>query len=128
MAATARRRRSPEHDQQAAFFRWVWLRFPKWHQLIFAVPNGGHMNAITAARLRAEGVTSGVWDVCVLLPGMGYHGAFIEFKAGANKLTPEQVAFREAAVGMGYKCIGPVYTWHEAARGLLGYLGIKQEV
>jgi hypothetical protein len=52
-----------EHVEQREFVSW----FRKTHKgvRIFAVPNGGARNITTAARLKAEGVTSGVPDLFI---------------------------------------------------------------
>ena len=65
-----------EHEEQVAVFqwfrdnacaRWSWLRLPPpdGRPAIFAVPNGGERDVRVASRLRAEGVSSGVPDLCV---------------------------------------------------------------
>lgn len=102
------KRRSPEHDIQAAFFRLV-LTSPKTrHLLIYAVPNaGGYVggfaaNAVRASRMKAEGVRRGPPDVNVDVPSSGFHGLRIEFKAGRGRLTPEQAAWGEALTEQGY--------------------------
>ena len=46
----------------------------------FHIPNGGARNKITAARLKAEGVSAGVPDLCIPVPSSGFHGLFIEMK------------------------------------------------
>lgn len=51
-----------EADEQIALFEWAALqsgRFPEL-ALLYHVPNGGSRNKIEAARLRAQGVKSGV--------------------------------------------------------------------
>ena len=73
-----------EHAHQVALFMWasspdVKARFPKL-ALMFAIPNGGERNKIVATRLKAEGVKSGVPDVCLPVARHGVHGLFIEMK------------------------------------------------
>lgn len=51
-----------EAEEQIALFEWARLqtgRFPEL-ALLYHVPNGGSRNKIEAARLRAQGVKSGV--------------------------------------------------------------------
>lgn len=45
--------------------------------LFFAVPNGGWRNPVVAAKLKAEGVRSGVSDLIILHAGKTY---FVEIK------------------------------------------------
>ena len=112
-----------EHDTQAAFIQYVRLRemdMPeiKW---LHAIPNGGARNAVTGARMKEEGVRKGIWDICFPFASGGYHGLYIEFKNGKNKLTPEQVEFGEFVRKQGYKT-GVAYTVDEAIEILQEYI------
>lgn len=94
-----------EHDEQVAYFEWCeWMR-AKHPQLRWAhaIPNGGHRHKATAINLVREGVKRGVADVCLPYPCGGYHGLYIEFKYGKNKLTFEQAEFLNYASSVGYK-------------------------
>jgi hypothetical protein len=66
--------------EQTALFSWAtWQEqlYPdlKW---MYHVPNGGHRNKATAARLKAAGVKAGVPDVVLPAPKGIYHGLYIE--------------------------------------------------
>jgi VRR-NUC domain len=62
----------------------------------FAVPNGLHTSKLQAARAVKEGLTAGIPDVCIVRnDGLC---AFIELKAGKNKVTPEQFEFLDWCV------------------------------
>lgn len=92
------KQRHTESDIQKAFFRAV--AYSPWVGRIWATPNGGLRNKITAATMKAEGVLAGVWDVFVAIPAHGYHGMFIEFKrppqsSARTRLTDQQLAFAE---------------------------------
>ncbi len=52
-----------EHEEQRNFVRWFRLSYPGVR--IMAIPNGGARNIATAARLKAEGVVSGVPDLFI---------------------------------------------------------------
>lgn len=96
---------SPEHDHQVALFKWWRLQhkiFGVDEMLMFAIPNGGARDAIVAARLKAEGVTSGVWDIFLSVPRGKYHGLYVEMKYGTNKLSERQQDFGAAIEGQGY--------------------------
>ena len=58
---------------------------------IFAIPNGGTRNKIEAAKLKATGTTSGVWDVCFLR--RSGRAVWIEFKSAKKGLTDDQKEF-----------------------------------
>lgn len=69
---------SDEHGEQCAFVSWL----EKQHPAIpfFSVPNGGYRHKAIARKLKAEGVQSGVPDLCIPYPINGYYGLFIEMK------------------------------------------------
>ena len=52
-----------EHIEQVSLVNWFRFQYPK--KLIFAIPNGGQRNIVTASKLKAEGVVSGVPDLFV---------------------------------------------------------------
>lgn len=96
--------KSKEHDLQAACVKWFSLQYPQYDRMLFAIPNGGHRNLGTAARLKAEGVKRGVPDLFLSVPRAGYHGMYIEMKYGENKLTKDQEAFFKQAREQWYFC------------------------
>lgn len=87
---------------QRAYFEWA--RLHPIAKLAFAIPNGGARSKPTAAILKAEGVLAGVSDVMLPFPAGGAHGLWIEFKHGANRPTPEQRAWLDAMLGLGFQC------------------------
>lgn len=54
---------SSEHIEQRELVRWFRQTFAGTR--IFAIPNGGHRHLSVAAKLKAEGTTSGVPDLYV---------------------------------------------------------------
>ena len=118
------KRRSPEHDMQVALFKWAALagNLDPRIRLLFAVPNGGHRDPRTAARLRAEGVKPGVPDVFLPVAAGGYHGLWLELKAGKNNPSPEQKAWIAQLNDQGYY-VGLVYdNWQQASLIVESYL------
>ena len=97
--------RKLEHNLQAACVRWFDLQFPHLAKLLFAIPNGGKRNIVTAVKLKAEGVRAGVWDMFLALPTKHYAGLFIEMKVGKNKLTKAQEEFGDKMTRQGYFCV-----------------------
>lgn len=57
-------------------------RYWHWPQLdlMHAIPNGGKRDAITAGKLKAEGVKAGIPDIFLPVARSGYHGLYIELK------------------------------------------------
>lgn len=84
-----------EHQEQCLFVEWFELQFPKVR--FFAVPNGGQRNKIVAAKLKKEGVRSGVPDLYV--PAWKL---WIEFKREkGGSLSPTQKEWRDYLLGIG---------------------------
>lgn len=54
---------STEHEEQRELVRWFRQTYKGVR--IFAIPNGGARSPATAGRLKAEGVSSGVPDLCI---------------------------------------------------------------
>ena len=114
-----------EHEIQKSFFQFLSID-PKFKPLIsrkaiIAIPNGGKRNIITAIKLKKEGVTPGVFDVFCTIAKGPYHGLWIEFKAGYNKLTDEQKLFSIYRSEDDFKCV-VCYSAEEAIAELNNYL------
>lgn len=73
----------PEHAEQVSLIKWWALsckRFGIPEHLLFAIPNGGKRDVISAKLLKDEGVRAGVPDLLLAVPKGQYHGLFIEMK------------------------------------------------
>lgn len=70
-----------EGQEQSALMREIELRYPAAFKLIYHVPNGGHRHKAVAAKLKGQGVKSGVPDLVVPMARGGFFGLYIEFKA-----------------------------------------------
>ena len=128
------KRRTPEADEQAALIRWarLWANHGT-HPipalgLLHSSLNGVALTPGQAAKAKAGGMLSGVWDLFLpvtvtTLGGWGatYGGLWLEMKSARGRLTEEQKAFREAVGGAYLWAV--CHTWHDAARTLLEYLG-----
>ncbi len=78
-----------EHALQVECLRW--LRVAYRDVLCYAIPNGGQRNTIVAAKLKAEGATAGIPDLCIPVGRNGYHALYIEMKNGkAGRLSEHQ--------------------------------------
>ncbi len=113
-----------ESLHQKAFFQWLsrWnshCAFLTWH-----TPNGGKRNIREAARFKEMGVKPGVPDVFMAIPIKGYHGLFIEFKAGKNSLTESQEKMINK-LGMEGYMTATCYTVEEAIAAVEHYIGVK---
>ncbi len=117
----------PESDEQQALFQWAGLNSAAHPELdlLYHIPNGGKRDRREASRLKLEGVKAGVPDLCLPVARGGYHGLYIELKAGKNTATPLQRQWITALIRQGYVaavCNG----WEKVAQVLVDYLGQKK--
>lgn len=124
------RRRPIQHEayEQEAIFRWAQFirsRFPE-IDLLYHIPNGGSRNRLEAANLKLQGVKPGVPDLCLPVARGGFHGLYIEMKAGKNTTSENQDRWLAALSKQGY-LTSVCYGWQEAAELLEKYLksGVK---
>lgn len=87
-----------EHYHQAYFVSW--FRKSKPGQTILAIPNGGFRGKSQAAKLKAEGVLAGVWDLLWL-----QESTWIEMKTPKGSLSKAQIEFGRLAEAAGYGLI-----------------------
>ena len=112
-----------ESEEQQTLFQWAELMSGKYPELflMYHVPNGGARKAATAGRLKAEGVKSGVPDVCLPVARGGYHGLYIEMKVKPNRPTKQQLVWLSELSKQGY-LTAVCYSWREAADTVEKYL------
>lgn len=79
-----------EHRIQCECVRWFRLQYPKLRGRLFAVPNGGHRDRTTAAKLKAEGVVPGVADLILLKSNRDYGALLIEMKTAQGRQSSSQ--------------------------------------
>lgn len=94
-----------EAAEQIKLFRWVDMVSKNYYpelRLLYHVPNGGSRNELEAVNLKKQGVRAGVPDLCLPVARGGYHGLYIEMKAGKNKPTEKQLEWIEALRDEGY--------------------------
>lgn len=121
-----------EHAHQRAFFGWLnYMQVTGQHpmgRLAFAIANGGKRDAITAAKLKAEGVKPGVPDVCYPVPSwqlvqskIQYLGLWIEMKK-PEKGAPSgaQDEWRIDLKTCGH-AVATCWGWQAAVRAFLDY-------
>ncbi len=66
----------------------------------FAIPNQSNRHIASAAKMKAEGVRSGVADLCFMLPG-GRAG-WLEMKKPGGSMSETQKAFRDRCELLGH--------------------------
>ena len=113
-----------EHEEQVKLFTWARLQSAKHPQLtmMFAIPNGGQRNIVTATKLKAEEVKSGVPDIFLAYPSSHSHGLFIEMKSAKGKVSENQREWIAGLSAHGYMC-AVCYSFDEAKKVIAEYLG-----
>lgn len=116
------RSQASEHEIQVALFRWwnYWAP-PSLRPLMFAIPNGGARNAVTGARLKAEGVKSGVPDILLARPVYPFSGLWLELKREGGRVFQAQEEMIAALNMAGYLAV-IVYGIDQARRTIESYL------
>jgi hypothetical protein len=77
-----------ESKLQQSCVKWFKYRYP--YILIAAFPNEGKRTVQSAARMKAEGLLSGMPDLFICFGNSAYHGLFVEMKFGNGKTTTNQ--------------------------------------
>jgi len=115
--------RQDESKLQTACVEWFRWNYPKLHLNLFAIPNGGHRNVVTASRLKREGVTAGVADLFLAVTNKQSPGLFIEMKLEGNYQQPSQKAFEAAITPYQYQYVicRSLQDFIETIKSYIGY-------
>lgn len=118
-----------EHKEQVALFTWANIQSKTQPELelLFAIPNGGHRHPLTAKKLKAEGVKSGVPDICLPIAKNGFHGLWIELKRPNIKGQPkgtisDNQTWWIEALKMAGSQVHVCFGWDEAKKAIIDYL------
>lgn len=115
--------KSSEHLEQKSLFDWA--QFAKAVHpelaLMYAIPNGGMRNKAVAGQLKAEGVKSGVPDVCLPAARAEFHGLYVEMKFGKNQPSDNQRWWLDCLSQAGY-FTAVCWSADDARRVILQYL------
>lgn len=113
-----------EHTEQKHLLKWAALNAGAHPELalLFAIPNGGARSKACAGKLKAEGVKSGVPDLCLPVARGGYFGLWLEMKrTQGGKLSPEQKQWHRDLQIQGYH-VATAKGFDEAQHSLATYL------
>lgn len=127
-----------EDGHQMALFNWAQQNTNTYPQLrwMFAIPNGGYRDKITAGKLKATGVKSGVPDICLPVSKLttlnfglvkGFAALYIELKRPmshlkkAGKISDEQLEWINFLISQGYR-VEVCYGWEQARDVIINYL------
>lgn len=84
-----------EHQLQCACVKWFRYQHPNLTHNLFAIPNGGRRDAVTGAKLKAEGVLPGVADIILLKQNSQYGALLIEMKTPTGKQSKAQKQWQQ---------------------------------
>lgn len=105
-ATTRKRPSDEEHRIQCSCVRWFNLKHRKLKGRLFAVPNGGKRDALTGAKLKAEGVVAGVADLILLVPNRFYGALLVEMKTLTGRQSKSQKNWEQIITSEGdYKYV-----------------------
>lgn len=118
-----------EAAEQAAVFEWAAWAQKKYPPLRYMhhIPNGGRRDAVTGAMLKRQGVKAGIPDIFLPYASGGWHGLYIEMKAGKNRPTQAQAEFLAYASAQKYMT-SVCYSAQEAIEVIRGYLTPGKEM
>lgn len=119
-------RRTGEHDNQSAYFKILDLNIRQHPELtfIFAIPNAAKRSPQVIREMLDEGLKKGVPDICIPISRHGHGAAWIENKFGDNKMSPDQLRFRDFLIEQGY-AFKTCYTLDNQLDFTEWYLGIE---
>lgn len=123
-----------ESDHGKHLMQWAHgIRLPdgkRISEVMYHSPNGGKRNVREAARMKAEGVRSGIPDYHLPIPAMGYHSLYIELKkpdAVPSDASPDQR--REALMldSYGHRVMFAA-GWNQASAIIQHYLSMQYSI
>jgi len=115
-----------EHEEQKALIHWAKVAVRQYPELrlLYAIPNGGKRHVGVARKLKAEGVQSGVPDLCLPVPRGTYCGLYIEMKRKkGGTVTAEQKEWIELLTDQRYRAV-VCHGWLSACDEIQAYLRI----
>ncbi len=119
--------RDPEHQLQVACVNWFNFQYPMLRGCLVAVPNGGRRDAITGARLKAEGATAGVADL-ILFQQRGRSGVLlIEMKTKTGRQSAAQRQWQDIVEAQGYRYV-ICRSLYEFMRNINSYIAEQQSL
>lgn len=118
-----------EECEQIVLFHWAEFSVSHYPELelLYHIPNEGKRSAVTGARLKAQGLKSGVPDVCLPTAHGGYIGLYIEMKVKPNKPTENQKRWLRALREAGHM-VAVCYGFEEARDLIEKYLRLPNTI
>ena len=99
-----------------------WILLKRYDSFIFHLAQERKCTPQYGAKLKRMGVRAGVADLFITRPCKGFHGYWIEVKAGKNKPAQAQLDFLDNRRAEGYKAEWLV-GFDETVRSIESYIG-----
>jgi len=116
-----------ESLEQQFLFRWATFAsgiYPEL-DLLYHIPNEGKRSKSTGGRLKAEGLKSGVPDICLPVARGKYHGLYIELKKEkGGAVSANQKIWLSQLTHQGYYAI-ICHGWEQAKNEIEKYLNLN---
>ena len=119
-----------ESQLQIQVFEWAQLMTGKYPELslLYHIPNEGKRSIYYGAKLKREGLKSGVPDICLPIPKGSYCGLYIELKVGKNKPTKNQEYWLFSLSKAGHRTATKHYHIRKRVRGVLTIIGLTLKI
>lgn len=117
-----------ESLEQQSLFKWAAFASGKYPELdlMYHIPNEGKRSKAAGAKLKAEGLKSGVPDICLPVARGKYHGLYIEMKREhSGTATDNQEEWIENLIKQEYFAI-VCHGWEAAQKVIISYLELKK--
>lgn len=88
-----------EHSLQATVIDYLKLH-GRYEMFWFSIPNAGRRGHWVAQQMKAEGLTAGAPDLCILLPQGRV--LWLELKTATGRQSPAQLAFQSFCYAQGH--------------------------
>ena len=99
LSRKAYRKLASEHSLQASLLEFLALN-ARQNVFWFAIPNAGKRSWHVARRMKVEGLTAGVADICIMLPGGSV--LWLELKTARGRQGVAQRAFEAVCDRLGH--------------------------
>lgn len=112
-----------EHQHQVTVFQWAKIKESEYPclSLLYAIPNAGKYKDTGRLYMWAEGLRSGVPDICLPVPNHSFAALYIELKKKGGKVSDAQFSWINALTSVGNK-VAVCYGADEAIKVIEEYL------
>lgn len=118
-----------ESEEQQYLFQWadrLCFHYPEL-TLLYHIPNEGKRSKSTGAKMKREGMKSGVPDIHLPVAKGPYHSLYIELKRKKGSTTTQAQKTWQQLLGKYGNAAYICYGWEEAAKVIEEYLKLEEK-